>query len=68
LAASSANSSENNRGSWAITPLGPDRCRAVYTLEVRVPHYPAFVVNDVLLAQLGSVVTAVGDDLARARP
>jgi len=57
---------EVNRGSWTITPLGPDRCRAVYALEVRVPHYPAFVVNDVLLAQLGSVVTAVRDDLARA--
>jgi len=55
-----------NRGSWTIVPLGPDRCRAVYLLEVRVPRYPAFVVNDVLLGQLGEVVTAVRDDLARA--
>ena len=56
---------EVNRGSWTIVPLGPDRCRAVYLLEVRVPHYPAFVVNDVLLGQLGKVVAAVRDDLAR---
>jgi uncharacterized protein YndB with AHSA1/START domain len=59
---------EVNRGSWTVVPLGPDRCRAVYLLEVRVPHYPAFVVNDVLLAELGSVVAAVRDDLARPNP
>ncbi len=48
-----------NRGSWEVRPLGPDRSLLVYTLEVRQPGVPAFLVTNVVLAQVRPTVEAV---------
>ncbi len=50
-----------NRGRWLLRPLGPSRTQVVYEAEVRAPGYPAFLVNDLLLAEVGYVLTAVRD-------
>lgn len=48
-----------NRGSWEVRPLGPARSLLVYTLEVRQPGVPAFLVTNVVLAQVRPTVDAV---------
>jgi hypothetical protein len=57
-----------NRGSWTVTPLGPDRSLLVYSIEVHEPPYPDLLVNNVLLSELAPVVEAVGADIARQSP
>ncbi len=52
-----------NRGRWVLRALGPSRTQVRYEAEVRAPGYPAFLVNDLLLAEVGYVLTAVRDRL-----
>jgi uncharacterized membrane protein len=54
-----------NRGRWVLLPLGPSRTQVVYEAEVRAPGYPAFLVNDLLLSEVGTLLTAVRDRLDR---
>lgn len=55
-----------NRGRWLLTPLDSGRTRIVYEAQVSLPRIPQFLVNDVLLAEVGFVVGAVRDHLGRA--
>jgi uncharacterized membrane protein len=50
-----------NRGRWVVRPLGPPRTQVLYEAEVRAPGYPAFLVNSLLLAEVGYLLTAVRD-------
>ncbi|MCO5168499.1 MAG: SRPBCC family protein [Planctomycetes bacterium] len=54
-----------NRGRWVVRPLGPGRTQLRYEAELRVPGYPAFLVNDLLLAEVGYLLEAVRDRLER---
>lgn len=54
-----------NRGRWVLRALGPSRTQVLYEAEVRAPGYPAFLVNDLLLAEVGYVLMAVRDRLDR---
>lgn len=54
-----------NRGRWLLRPLGPERTRVVYEAQVRVGSYPAFLIDDLLLTEVGYVLTGVRDRLAR---
>lgn len=54
-----------NRGRWVLRALGPSRTQVLYEAEVRAPGYPAFLVNDLLLAEVGYVLVAVRDRLDR---
>jgi len=53
-----------NRGRWVVRPLGPTRTQVLYEAEVRAPGYPAFLVNSLLLAEVGYLLTAVRDRVA----
>ena len=55
-----------NRGRWVLTPLDSGTTRVVYEAQVSLPRIPQFLVNDVLLAEVGFVVGGVRDRLARA--
>lgn len=52
-----------NRGRWVVRALGPTRTQLLYEAEVRAPGYPAFLVNSLLLAEVGYLLTAVRDRL-----
>jgi uncharacterized protein YndB with AHSA1/START domain len=50
-----------NRGSWVITPHGPNETLLEYNLELKVSPFPDFVVRAVLLGQLKPVLRAVAN-------
>jgi hypothetical protein len=49
-----------NRGSWTVTPLGPDRTLLVLSIEWRMRHVPDFYTHNILLDRLKPMVRAVG--------
>ena len=56
-----------NRGSWTLLPAPGDRTLVVYTLDVEVRGFPAFLVRAVLLSRQKTVVEALRSHLD-ARP
>jgi uncharacterized membrane protein len=48
-----------NRGSWQIQPTPDGKTLLVYTLEVEVGRYPTFLIRNLLLDRLGTVVAEV---------
>lgn len=52
-----------NRGSWTLTPTGPNQTLIVYLLELEVRHFPRFAVRNVLLDRVPAVVSAVAKRL-----
>jgi uncharacterized membrane protein len=56
-----------NRGNWTLLPASADRTLLVYTLDVEVKGFPAFLVRAVLLSRQKTVVEALRSYLD-ARP
>ncbi len=48
-----------NRGGWKLSPAGDGETLLVYTLQVEVPQYPAFVLRNIVMDRLHSVLKAV---------
>ena len=48
-----------DRGSWMLTPLGPERTLLAYTLELRVRWVPDLLTDNILLDHLPKVLQAV---------
>jgi uncharacterized protein YndB with AHSA1/START domain len=57
-----------NRGSWVVTPLGPDRTLLVLSLELEVHPFPAFYVRNALLHRLKGMLAAVDTRLRTPTP
>lgn len=57
-----------NRGSWVVTPHGPNETLLEYNLELKVSPFPDFVVRAVLREQLKSVMGAVAHRVEREQP
>jgi carbon monoxide dehydrogenase subunit G len=56
-----------NRGNWTLLPASADRTLVVYTLDVEVRGFPAFLIRAVLLSRQKTVVEALRSHLD-ARP
>jgi ribosome-associated toxin RatA of RatAB toxin-antitoxin module len=54
-----------NRGGWQLSPIGDDETLLVYTLQVEVPQYPAFVLRNIVMDRLHSVLKAVRAETQR---
>jgi uncharacterized membrane protein len=51
-----------NRGSWKLTPAGERQTLLAFTKQMEVPGYPNWVVRNILLDRLGSIVRAMRDE------
>jgi uncharacterized protein YndB with AHSA1/START domain len=56
-----------NRGSWTLSPAGPDKTLVVYALEVEIRRYPNFLVRNVLLSRQKSVLNSFVDAVMKQR-
>lgn len=56
-----------NRGNWTLLPASGDRTLLVYTLDVEVRRFPAFLVRAVLLSRQKTVVEALKSYLDERR-
>jgi len=56
-----------NRGNWTLLPASADRTLVVYTLDVEVRRFPAFLVRAVLLSRQKTVVEALKSYLDERR-
>jgi carbon monoxide dehydrogenase subunit G len=56
-----------NRGNWTLIPASADRTLVVYTLDVEVRRFPAFLVRAVLLSRQKTVLEALKSYLAEQR-
>ena len=54
------------RGSWTVAPLDGGRTLLVYQQEVHAKRSPTFIINNLLLAQLGSAVLRVSQRVTPA--
>ncbi|HYT90143.1 MAG TPA: SRPBCC family protein [Gemmataceae bacterium] len=54
-----------NRGSWALTALEPGKTLVVYALQAEPKDYPKFLVRNLLLSRLSSVLNGVRDEVKR---
>jgi hypothetical protein len=54
-----------NRGGWTLKPTGKDQTLVVFTLEVEIKKYPSFLVRNVLMDRLGTVVGQMRDEVMR---
>ena len=54
-----------NRGGWQLSPAGKGESLLVYTLQVEVPQYPAFVLRNIVMDRLHSVLKAVRAETQR---
>ena len=54
-----------NRGGWRLSPVGDGETLLVYTLQVEVPQYPAFVLRNIVMDRLHSVLKAVRAETQR---
>jgi uncharacterized protein YndB with AHSA1/START domain len=52
-----------NRGNWTLVPAPADRTLVVYTLDVEVRPFPAFLVRAVLLSRQKTVLEALASHL-----
>jgi hypothetical protein len=48
-----------NRGSWTLTPAGPEKTLVVYALEVEVRRVPAFLIRNALLSREIVVIESI---------
>jgi uncharacterized membrane protein len=57
-----------NRGSWRVTPLeGGKKTLLVYTVQVELRRYPDFIIRNILLDRIGSVVPDIRAAIERKR-
>jgi uncharacterized protein YndB with AHSA1/START domain len=54
-----------NRGGWALAPAGEGQTLLVYTLQIEMPNYPTFLIRNILMDRVASVLRAVRDEVAR---
>jgi hypothetical protein len=55
-----------NRGHWQLRPFkDQNQTLLVYALQVETEHYPAFLVRNIIMDRLPSVVRAVGNEVKR---
>lgn len=54
-----------NRGSWKLKPVGDNQTLLAFTKQMEVPGYPNFVVRNILLDRLGSIVRAMRDEAVK---
>ena len=58
-----------SRGSWSVTPLGKDKNQTllVFTLQIELKDHPNFIVRNVIMDRLHSVVRAMRDEALRRK-
>jgi hypothetical protein len=56
-----------HRGSWTVTPLGPDRTLLALAVEMQLRGYPQFWTHNILLNRVKPMVRAV-DQRLKTRP
>lgn len=58
-----------SRGGWTVTPLGKDRKQSllVFTLQIELKDHPNFIVRNIIMDRLHSVVRAMRDETLRRK-
>jgi len=57
-----------NRGSWTLTPAGPGKTLAAYSLEIEINRVPTFAIRNVLLSKQQVGILAVAERLKKTHP
>lgn len=54
-----------DRGGWTVKGLPADQSLLIFTLQMEIQGYPNFLVRNILMDRVGTIVESVRDEVAR---
>jgi hypothetical protein len=57
-----------DRGGWAVKRLPGDQALLIFSMQTEIQGYPNFLVRNILMDRVGSIVQSVRDEVAKRGP